>query len=821
MSYNSYIFIFLLLLILSIYIHSEIELSYCQNNTRKIILENGEIKEYPCIFCPIGEYTSYEEKNKESPLICLNCTEGSSNYGKDIILNTFSEKILSKNNFSSSSECPDNDICPEWKINPMSLRVDYLKDIIYSKSKLTINQFYMNNGSLIIKYINYNGGIDKYFNIYINDKLMLKDDSDHSIIKIKEFNITKGENKITFEYEINSFISSKGVEYDDDSYLEIFEIQMINAETSSIVCNKYDTIEELKYTLHDDCQYYINKCPDDTYCTFRFYSEKVSDYCNIFGNTQTISYNKIPYGICQEIISPIEKEIECHHCTYGQYLVKDGDKTKCEYCSFNNTFNDKEINDEEFCNESCDIKYNGKQLNKIYYITSFEDPSEFVLEDIKVVLIIGYIQVNYEKFNERENANIFLEINDLNNYQDKTIELINPNENGSNDYQFNIPIEKGLYYIKIKGKNLKINKISIKGSEEGGNYKCVDKLNINEEETCLNEDEHYSPIHQGCIKCKKGSIIDKNKECIFFEQFTNNKFILDNNNLLMSQLLNNQIKMNLNGYDYFFNLNPSFPLIYYSDDKKDNTIIGKELDNVHIVKGINNRGYILSYLSIDNNIKYITNIYFKCNTTNMEDEERIILNKKAIVNDTTQYYYFTVLTNDSCPYCLNSEVDYIDLGYQCRNKEKLINVTIKNTSLCVIKPFSNLNESKLFNDTDLLLNINSSEPEDHTLFEVYAINESIPINYEKDEDEIQTLYQKNISCQYERKSIGDMGTGIFILVIIGIVLGVILIGVIIWKIIDIHKNKDKDRERIASLTEYSQELKTTVIEKENENEIEN
>jgi hypothetical protein len=286
----------------------------------------------------------------------------------------------------------------------------------------------------------------------------------------------------------------------------------------------------------------------------------------------------------------------------------------------------------------------------------------------------------------------------------------------------------------------------------------------------------------------------------------------------MSQLLNNQIKLNLNGFEYFFNLNPSYPLIYYSDDKKDITIIGKELDNVHIVKGINNRGYILSYLSFDNNIKYITHIYLKCNTTNMEDEERIILNKKTIVNDTTQYYYFTVLTNDSCPYCLNSEVDYIDLGYQCRNKEKLINVTIKNTSLCVIKSYSNLNESKLFNDTDLLLNSNSSEPEDHTLFQVYAINENLPINYEKDEDEIQTLYQKNISCQYERKSIGDMGTGIFILVIIGIILGVILIGVIIWKIIDIHKNKDKDRERIASLTEYSQELKTTVVEKENENE---
>ena len=123
-------------------------------------------------------------------------------------------------------------------------------------------------------------------------------------------------------------------------------------------------------------------------------------------------------------------------------MVKDGDKTKCDYCSFNDTFNDKEINDEEFCNESCDINYNEKQLNKIYYITSFEDPSELIIEEIKVVVVIGYIEVNYEKFNERENANIFLEINVLNNYQDKTIELINPNEkeSNSNNYQFNISL---------------------------------------------------------------------------------------------------------------------------------------------------------------------------------------------------------------------------------------------------------------------------------------------------------------------------------------------------------------------------------------------
>jgi hypothetical protein len=37
----------------------------------------------------------------------------------------------------------------------------------------------MNNGEIIIKYINYNGGIDRVLNIYINGKLSFVDDSNN------------------------------------------------------------------------------------------------------------------------------------------------------------------------------------------------------------------------------------------------------------------------------------------------------------------------------------------------------------------------------------------------------------------------------------------------------------------------------------------------------------------------------------------------------------------------------------------------------------------------------------------------------------------
>ena len=134
-----------------------------------------------------------------------------------------------------------------------------------------------------------------------------------------------------------------------------------------------------------------------------------------------------------------------------------------------------------------------------------------------------------------------------------------------------------------------------------------------------------------------------------------------------------------------------------------------------------------------------------------------------------------------------------------------MNIKINDTSLCVIKPYDNITNSKLVNESSLLLNYNSNEIEDKLLIEAYEINEKIPINYEKAEDEINTFFQKNISCEYKRKSISDMGEGVSILIVIASVFLVCLIGIIIWKAFTISKNKKKIPERNESLTELTQE----------------
>ena len=797
MSYH--IKIFLILIILSLAL-SEIEFTQCENNTRKIIFENGTSETFPCISCPVGQYTNYFEE--ENIYNCSICESGTSNYGQNIILNHFSEKKLLKYYYSSFSECEnDNDkLCPEWKINPLSLRVDG-NSIYKSISFFTIKPFYMNDGQLIIKYINYNGGIDKYFNIYINNNLVYKDDSEHSIIKIKYFNINKGENIIKFEYIIDNNLSSKKNNYDDNSYFEIFEIQMINAETSSLECDKYDTIEELKNTIHNNCDYYVNKCSTDDYCNFRFYSEQKSEYCNLDDGSQTISYNKIEDSICSELIIPPNIDVECEHCTYGQYLVKHGENgVKCDYC-VGNSYSHKIINDEESCGVICDIQ--NKLINKVLYITEFEDPSQTNIENINITLYLGYIEVKYEKFNEKENTNIFIEINDLYTEDIKTIELANPEE--ENIYKFNIPIKSGSYDIKIKGKNFKISKISIKGTDNGGNFRCVDELNNENEVICPNEKEHYSKIENKCFKCIDGTNGDINKECIFINQLIDNKFTLDNS-LLNNKILSSSYNLTYEENNYFLNFNPGFPLIYFIDKNSNTNIIGKELHKIKLVKGINNRGIILSFISEDNDKKFISNIFIKCKINDLKDNENIILDKIDIIEN-TNYYFFTIQTNYSCPYCLDSEITTSE-ETECVHKRQLVNVEIKNNSLCVIKPFDNYTISRLENDKDILLNSNSTDEEDKLLISSYEINENIPINYEKENDEINTAFLKNVTCVYKRKSISEMGTGIILLLIIAGIFVLFIIGIIIWKIFDIRKRKKIPERLNPSLTELTEQFST-------------
>ena len=460
---------YLILLLLIISSKSEIEYGPCIDNKRKVILENGTVLSLECIKCEKDFYTEY----KDGELICQKCPNDSYNYGNDTLIDYFSEKILSRHSLSFNTDCDkeDKSLCPKWILNILSIKLENIKDNIDSKSILKWYQYYMEDGKLRIKYINYNGDLNKYLNIYINNKLVYKDDTRHSKVKTKEFTIKKGNNEIEIRYIVDKNIPQNNK--DIESFFEIYEIEMIKAETSSLECQKYAEIDILQNSLMNNCSYYVKKCSENDFCTFRFYVEE-SGGNNYKDGTQTISYNKINESVCNESFSPIPFDIDVEQCSYGQYrnIIESNNTYTCGQCNGNN-YNDKIINYETSCPEQCDT--NEKDLKKILYINNFKDQSEHEM-NISIIDMVGHIEIDYKKYNLREDTIIFFEIEEKEKNTKKTIQLINPNiKTGINDgnFLFKIPLKKGEYFFKIKGKNLKMKYIKVINGKEGGNYLCT------------------------------------------------------------------------------------------------------------------------------------------------------------------------------------------------------------------------------------------------------------------------------------------------------------------------------------------------------------
>ena len=786
---------------------SEIYYSSCINGTRTLTFENNSKLQLPCIPCSANYYTKYKEETNN--LECQICPPGSSNYGSDILISNFTEKTLSRYSYYLSEQCPLDSECPFWKLNTKSLKAEYASSLTYS-TKFNFNQYYMQDGELTIKYINFNGGIDKIFNIYINNKLIFKDDSENSIIKTKTFSISKGNNYFTFEYSINEKLKTKSLNKKHSSYLEIFEILMKNAETSSIDCEKFENLTSLKNNLHDSCDYDISKCSfSKDICTFRFYLENKTDYCYINTNSKHIEYKKLSEANCQELITPIDKDEPCPHCSYGQFLYEDENinKKMCKYCE-ESSYNSKEINDYSSCEGICET-----HMEKIFNVENFYDSSKYENENINIIEGIGSLIIYYVRFNEKYDTNIFFEIDDNNS----SFKLLNPNDKNNNDYYMvNLPLSKGKHSIKIKGNNLNIKKITIKGSDMGGNYNCVDELNTDSDIICEKNDEHYSKIQNKCMSCPLGTNINQNKDCSYINKFINSKFTLDNE-LLNLNVFSNSYNIANTQKKFYLNINPTYPLIYYENLETNNIeIIAKELNNIKLIKGNNERGFILSFIYIENNKKSFSHIYLKCSVKNTTEDFIKYINTATSGEET--HYFFEVYTNDTCPYCLTSEVEYNENDFECIDKIRTVDLHIKENALCVIKNYDESDKSKITNTNDLLLSKNSENVIDKLLIENFNITENIPVNYELKNDEIITSNQKTIKCGGEVV----IGTGLIIIIVLALLLGLCLIVVIVWKITSSIRGKNKkdtgDDERFESLAELGSDNKPLIKEK-NENEI--
>ena len=796
----SNIFKFILLLVFIISSKSEIEYGSCINNKRSIKLEDGSIKSLDCIECPENSYTKYEN-NK---LICASCPEHSYNYGHNILIDTFSEKLLKRHSFEFYIECTNDDkkLCPKWVNNILSLKVENAKENIDSKSILKFNQYYMNDGKFKIKYINYNGDINKYLHIYINKDLVYKDDTKHSKIKTVEFTIKKGNNDIEIQYIIDKNIPQENNK-DIEAFFEIYEIEMTNAEVSSLECQKYDDMDKLKNSIMNNCDYYIDKCDSENYCTFRFYVEQ-SEGSNFNEGSQTISYKKINGGNCNELFQPLTIETDAEQCSYGQFRKiteneKNNNTYTCDECT-DNKYNNKIINYEFSCPEECDT--NKKQLKKISYINKFEDQSQHEM-NINITDIVGYVEINYEKFNLRENAIIFIEIEDININTNKTYQLINPDSKtdiNDGNFEFKLPLVEGEYIFKIKGKNLKLKNIKIINGNEGGNYLCVNQLVPEDEPHCENEQQYYSPNQKKCLDCPNGSFIKENSKCAFTEQIISNKFILENNLLFENKLLKSDYV--IEGKDnnqYHLYLYPSFPLIYSTKSNSTYQILGNEFEKVKLVKGINNRGIILSYTHKDNDFDYISYLYIKCSKSNSQEKIEFI---KEETEDNTKYVYFTVESNLSCPYCLESEIEEVATDGKCSDdKKELFNVVPKNSSECVIKPYNNNSESSkiiLDDNSEILLFHNSSLTQDKKLINYYQIKESIPLNYGESTDKIVTETQRYKECEN-----GPLSPLYIVLIAFGACIVVVVIIIIIIKVLKSKRTKTDEE----GITGDSKEMK--------------
>ena len=786
------IYLLLIFIFLIKFVKTKINLGHCEKGTRVAVLEDKSKISFACIDCPEGQYTSYN--SKKLALQCEKCRSGSSSYGHDILINNFLSEDLSEK-YSFSSFCSiQNDLCPKWKQDYFSIRVNYTKSLSY-KSYFTIKQYFIDDGELAIKYINYNGAIDRVFNIYINQNLVFIDDTDNNVLKTKYFNVKKGENIFMFEYLVNEEMKQKNI--NDDSFLEIFEIKMKNAETSALDCEKYDSIEKMSKNLLNNCEYDVSKCnAKSDYCTYRFYSEIKSEFCvkQLDSFYQEIEYQKIANASCQELSNLTNQNASCEYCTYGQYVFyNDENKTNktCNYCQ-NNNYNSKEVNDDTSCKEICEIENNNKNLLKLLFVNNFEIPNYYNFNSINITQPLGYAIINYEKFDEKTNTTIYVEI-DSNNI----LKLIEPKSIiiNSNIYSFSIPLTYGIHSLRIKGNNLKLNRIAIEGSEKGGNYKCVEKANIKEETQCKNDTEHFSQYQNKCLNCTLGTIIDKNKQCKLYKQIINDKYVFDNSELIKNIFSNNYELIN-EKVKYYLNINPKNPLIYRKDTNSNNDdeidIIGKELEYIKIVKGIRERGMILSFVSEKNKIFF----YIKCNTNITEDlKANIYLKNNTKGNNNINYYFFVIKSITSCPFCVTSEIDIDDNNdKKCVKGLKKANVNIRNDSLCIIKYYDTEEELILLNRTDILLDKNSSDEEEQMIINNFEIDENIPVKYENETDEVIYNNEIDIQCQDEEKI---KALTIVIVVSICFVLFVALGlgGVLIWKILD---NKKKEQKEVKN-----------------------
>ena len=656
--------------------------SYCINNKRTVeykIIENKQNitkkKEINCGDCNEGFYLYYDYNSNKT--ICKKCPINKTNKGKNLLINFWSKELIKQYSIKNN----------DWILNNNNLKSIVLKE--KNETIFSINLFFENDGELIINFSSIFNSYSSYLLFYINEKQVFTSNNEqiNDLLNFnKIFKINKGKNnfKIIHKFEFN--------DYSKNSFILIHNILLKNIHTTAFNCNDLLPIDQLKL---DKCEY-ENICDKKTYCIDRFYSKEIDEKCELNSLTQQINYFLNESTICKEILKKENKYIPCEHCSYGQYSDYNISNIRiCKECEYNK-YNDEEINDKNECKE-CDMKEN--RIENILYIRP--KLPNYYNDIIGFKEIENKMKIEYEKFNEKEEMKVYIQIEeDIREYKEIIPE---------------IEINKGNKHIIIKGKNINMKKIIFYGTERGSGYKCIPKLKSeqNEENKCDELNYIYSKVKKRCIECPLFSR-KVNDICEIYPLLTYNKYLTK---IDFDYFYKNFKEIIIE--DYQINLNNKYKIILLKDNYK---ILGEELKLIEIVRGINEKGLIMTYeyLNEEENIIYESIIYFR--SIFKENNEYI---KKLVNIENNTKYYFYIETNNLLFNCINSDLKFKDS--KCKNnqiiREYYFNQTKDN---CFIN--KNIVETNVINKNIEYLFLNNDYITFKNLFKIYKINESIPFN---------------------------------------------------------------------------------------------
>ena len=377
----------------------------------------------------------------------------------------------------------------------------------------------------------------------------------------------------------------------------------------------------LSITL-DPCLYGITCDSSNDLCTSRFYSRHLNSICDTDTFTQNMTYSLSSSASCLKLQYPEAIEQECSVCKPGQYIRKNTEHSyRCEYCPVG--FYSTSDNSGE-CTK-CE-----KNVHNVYYYIPEIANSEHI-DSVVIIDESGSITISNDKINVKEDCDVYISID---------------NQEGTK-YQCGndivISLIKGRHSVDIRGYNINMKLITIKGSGLGGAYQCDDTPIDSSLCSSIGDGYYYSQNLKTCTKCPLYTHL-KEGRCIIDDILINEAYM---NKLLYTKFASEKKSEKILEYTLNFENNA---ILITKEDKTEPLF--DEIIDVKQVRGEEERGLMI-YLAGSTGRGYV---YIKCSDSNSKTTS-----KKG------NNIVFIISTNILCPTCLSSEVSYSDSA--CQNNQ--------------------------------------------------------------------------------------------------------------------------------------------------------